>query len=455
MLKAKQINALAQGLSGALLRSPWDVDSMIDSMAKALGRKWRWRRPLAQRLFAAYARPPSDARLVQAIIADPSFQKAVNDRTRPHIVRWQALATSMPPTFPEWDLPRINTIHELCLQLGLSYAQLMWLADCEHRQKRGDPLRSHYRSYWMRKPRGGWRLVEEPLGPLKSVQRHILHELLDKVVPHPAACAFRHSRSIIDYARPHTGKALVLHLDLKNFFTSIPASRVHAMWTTLGYPQGPARILTGLCTSTVPLRTCRQHPGGELYSAPHLPQGAPTSPALANLAAFHLDRRLSAAAKHLGADYTRYADDLAFSGDIGFSKAIKTFLPWIWAIISEEGFEINHRKTRVMHKSVRQRLCGLVVNEHVNIDRRLYDRLKATLTNCGRHGLASQNRKNHPHFRAHLQGQVTYMEHINPARGARLRTLLNKIAADGPISTAFPGTDLTPTHTESTVDNTT
>jgi retron-type reverse transcriptase len=165
-----------------------------------------------------------------------------------------------------------------------------------------------------------------------------------------------------------------------------------------------------------------------LYSSPHLPQGAPTSPALANLAAFRLDCRLSAAAARVGATYTRYADDLAFSGDMTFARGISRFQSLVWKIIGEEGFEVNHRKTRVMHKSVRQRLCGLVVNEHVNIDRRSYDRLKAILTNCQRHGLDTQNRQKHPHFREHLDGRVAYVEQINPARGARLRALFDQIA---------------------------
>lgn len=87
----------------------------------------------------------------------------------------------------------------------------------------------------------------------------------------------------------------------------------------------------------------------------------------------------------------------------------------------EEGFTVHHRKTRVMGKSVRQRLAGLVVNQTTNIPREDYDRLKATLTNCVRLGPESQNRDRHENFRAHLQGRVSFVEIINPPRGQRLR----------------------------------
>ena len=429
MLKARQISALSRGLTAALLCGPWEADAMMARLADALGRNWRWRRALVRELLAQYPTTPDRTALEQAIRASSHFHKAVNDRTRPSIVHWYAYPGSIAPAFPEWNLPRIDTVADLGARLGLSYSQLRWLSDGEHRQARIDePQRQHYRTYWLRKPSGGWRLVEEPLFLLKRTQRRLLHDVLEHVVPHPAACAFRRRRSLVDYAAAHIGRDVVLHLDLKDFFPSVPASRVHAMLTTLGYAPEIAGFITGLCTSTTPLRLCRQRPGGHVYSSPHLPQGAPTSPALANLAAFRLDCRLAAAAEAVGATYTRYADDLAFSGNTSFAEGLKRFQTLVWKIVADEGFEIHHRKTRVMRRSVRQRLCGLVVNDHLNIDRRIYDRLKATLTNCCRHGLDGQNREGHPDFRAHLRGRVAYVERINPARGARLRALFDGIA---------------------------
>jgi retron-type reverse transcriptase len=164
-----------------------------------------------------------------------------------------------------------------------------------------------------------------------------------------------------------------------------------------------------------------------LYSRPHLPQGAPTSPALANLCCYRLDCRLGGLAKSAGATYTRYADDLAFSGDRDFAARAERFSISAAAILQESGFGVNHHKTRIMRKGVRQHLTGLVTNERLNIPREEFDQLKAILTNCMRHGWQSQNRAMNPDFRAHLAGRIAFVESVNAARGIRLRRLFEGI----------------------------
>jgi RNA-directed DNA polymerase len=179
---------------------------------------------------------------------------------------------------------------------------------------------------------------------------------------------------------------------------------------------------TARSTSIAQLREARA-----LYARPHLPQGAPTSPALANLCAYRADCRLAGLAKSTGAEYSRYADDLAFSGDEAFVRHAERFSIHAAAILHEEGFAVNHRKTRIMRQGVRQHLAGLAINQRVNVIRADFDRLKAMLTNCVRLGPESQNRDAHPSFRAHLDGRVGFVESINPAKGQRLRVLLDKI----------------------------
>jgi hypothetical protein len=165
----------------------------------------------------------------------------------------------------------------------------------------------------------------------------------------------------------------------------------------------------------------------QLYARPHLPQGAPTSPALSNICAYRMDCRLAGLAKAAGTVYTRYADDLAFSGGDAFEHGVERFADRAAAIALEEGFSVHHRKTRIMRRAVRQHLAGLVVNERLNVERRDADRLKAILTNCVRHGPESQNREAHPAFRLHLDGRVGFIETVNPARGARLREIFEQI----------------------------
>jgi RNA-directed DNA polymerase len=164
-----------------------------------------------------------------------------------------------------------------------------------------------------------------------------------------------------------------------------------------------------------------------LLSHAHLPQGAPTSPALANLAAFPLDVRLTALARSMSATYTRYADDLFFSGDAGVARAADRLHVLVAAIALDEGFSINTRKTRVMRRGVRQRVTSIVVNDHPNIERREVDRLKAILTNCVRLGPQTQNREGVGDFRAHLAGRVAWVSMVTPARGAKLAALFRQI----------------------------
>jgi RNA-directed DNA polymerase len=193
--------------------------------------------------------------------------------------------------------------------------------------------------------------------------------------------------------------------------------------------------LTGLCTTITPVGVIDRLSavsGGEaplraIYGVRHLPQGAPTSPALANLLTWRLDLRLHGLARRAGANYTRYADDLTFSGPADFAKSPRRFDAAVTKIIGEEGFRVNPAKTRVMPRHARQRVTGVVVNDHCNIDRAGFDTLKAILHNCVRRGPQSQNRARVPDFRRHLEGRITWVEQVNPQRGAKLRQLFERI----------------------------
>jgi RNA-directed DNA polymerase len=296
---------------------------------------------------------------------------------------------------------------------------------------------SHYNYRILAKENGAIRLIEAPKSRLKQIQKQILKEILEKIPIHPAAHGFRRGRSIKSFAAPHAGRRVVLRMDLRDFFPSISASRVQAMFRTAGYPELVANLLGGLCTNAAPramwiakgtgLDAMRMAEARRLYAWPHLPQGAPTSPALANICAHRVDCRLTGLAEACGAVYTRYADDLAFSGGEGFERRVERFANHAAAILLEESFAVNFRKTRIMRQGVRQYLAGIVANQHLNVMRRDYDMLKATLTNCIRRGAESQNRDGHADFRAHLVGRVSFVEMVNAKRGVKLRHLLDQI----------------------------
>ncbi|MBY0502844.1 MAG: reverse transcriptase family protein [Bryobacteraceae bacterium] len=328
-----------------------------------------------------------------------------------------------------WGLPKIASAEALAEWLGLDPPDLAWFADLRGmtRQAPTEALR-HYRYHVIVKRHGNLRLIEAPKPRLKAIQRQILTEMLDRVPPHEAAHGFVHGRSIASFAAPHTGQSAVLRLDLDHFFPRLQRARVRAFFETLGYRKPVATLLGGLCTNRAPrFLPWPDFATMQVHTAPHLPQGAPSSPSIANSCAYRADCRLAGLAAAAGVRYTRYADDLAFSGGDEFSRGALTFATHVAFILGEEGFAVNHRKTRLMRQGVQQYLTGLVVNQHLNVDREDFDRLKATLTNCVRRGLASENREGLTDFRAHLEGRVGFVEWINPRRGERLRGLILQI----------------------------
>jgi hypothetical protein len=149
---------------------------------------------------------------------------------------------------------------------------------------------------------------------------------------------------------------------------------------------------------------------------------------LANLCAWRLDARLHGLAQSVGAVYTRYADDLAFSGGEVLERSARRFQVAVAVIAAEEGFEIHFQKSRFMRRGVCQQLAGVVLNDHPNIRRAAYDELKAILTNCVRHGPQTQNRAGHANFRSHLLGRIAHVLMIHPRRGAKLRGIFDRIS---------------------------
>lgn len=338
----------------------------------------------------------------------------------------------------DWQIPAIDSVKKLADWLHLDISELEWFADLKGLGSRRCDIRlQHYHYRVLEKKSGSIRLIEAPKSRLKELQRQIQNQILRKIPSHPAVHGFVKGRSIRTFVAPHVGRHMVLRLDLQDFFPSLPAARIRALFRTAGYPEPIADLLGGLCTNAAPGDLWAQLTSDisgdlrremrSLYGRPHLPQGAPTSPTLANLCAYRMDCRLTGLAHAVNADYTRYADDLAFSGDRAFERCVERFATHAAAIVIEEGFAVHHRKTRLMRQGVRQHLAGLVTNQRINVARTDFDRLKAILHNCIRHGPESQNRDHHAAFRSHLEGRVGFVEAINPIKGKRLREIFERI----------------------------
>jgi RNA-directed DNA polymerase len=263
---------------------------------------------------------------------------------------------------------------------------------------------SYYRKLTVPKRNGGVRIIHSPRAPLRPVQNWILRKILRGFTPSEASHGFTAGRSIVTNAAPHQQKRVVLNVDIEGFFPSIKFQTVRKGFQRLGYPYSVAVDLANLCTNKGTL-----------------PQGAPTSPALSNLACVRLDQRLTGLAKSLGQTYSRYADDLTFSSDHDHLPAI---LPFVREILADEGFIVAEHKTRVYRVSGRQLVNGLVVNESINIDRRQFRRLRAAL-----HRLHTQG-PDAVHFKSKkpttqcsvkvLEGHLAFLKMINPARAKSL-----------------------------------
>ena len=335
------------------------------------------------------------------------------------------------PRLDSFELPVFHTPAQLAAWLDLRVGTLAWLTHRFNEKQRPDnAAEAHYVFHWLRKRSGGWRLIEAPKQILKHAQQQVLREILDRVSPHRTAHGFVAGRSIVSNARPHTNCRVIVKLDLENFYAAVNFPRVVAIFRSLGYCREAAIWLARLTTSSIPTNLPfpdREPAAIRPFLARHLPQGAPTSPALANLSAYVLDVRLSGLARSLGANYTRYADDLTFSGDHQFLKALRVFLPLTSQIIRAERFQLNVKKRKIIRNNQCQVVTGVVVNQGVNVSRKEFDRLKATLTNCVRTGPREQNREQHPNFAAHLRGRVAHVAALNPRRGEKLLTLYNQI----------------------------
>lgn len=218
-----------------------------------------------------------------------------------------------------------------------------------------------YREVPLPKRSGGQRLLCVPDDTLKALQRRIHHRLLRRLRCHAAVTGFQRGESIVTHARRHVGRAVVVRLDLKDFFPSTGAGRVYRYFRNIGWNRPAARLLMKLCT----------HRGG-------LPQGAPTSPRLSNLVNYRLDSRLAAMAKKLGAGYSRYADDLTLSFAVDNRKLIRYLIRFVRKVVATEGYTVHGRKKlHIRRRHQQQRVTGLVVNEHVQLPRQTRRWLRA------------------------------------------------------------------------------
>jgi RNA-directed DNA polymerase len=328
-----------------------------------------------------------------------------------------------PAKLARFALPRLETAEQIAHAMGITVPALRFLAF-----SRATSQVSHYVRFEIPKKTGGARRISAPMPRLKRAQRWVLDNILDKIALHDAAHGFRKRRSIVSNARPHVGADVVLNLDLKDFFPTLEYKRIRGMFRGLGYGEAAATIFA-LVTSEPDIDEVELD-GQTFYvanGARRLPQGAPTSPAITNIVCRRMDARLAGAAKKLGFTYTRYADDLTFSGPK--SADAGAMLDRIRFIAAAEGFTEHPKKTRVLRRGRRQEVTGVVVNQQLGVDRETLRKFRALLFQIAKDGPAGKSWGASPDIFASAIGYANYVRMVDPAKGSALLARARELAA--------------------------
>lgn len=369
----------------------------------------------------------------------------------------------------EYDLPNCNSLKQIARAMGITPEELRLLAFSPNADA---ATKHHYIHFNITKKTGGKRTISAPTQRLKRIQYWIFNQILKKLEPtiDEAAHGFRSSRvikytekqrtdlelpqysnqnqisvwrkilnqiqtlaytfvhlfhyfdrgygkrrSIVTNAEPHIGADVIINFDLKDFFPSISYRRVKGLFKSFGYSESAATIFGLLCTVTF------------TNNRSYLPQGAPTSPIITNLICRRLDRRLTNLATDLGFCYTRYADDLTFSASGDSLCNISKILRKTERIVTQEGFKINKEKTRILRKSRRQEVTGIVVNNKLNISREKLRRFRATLYQIEKDGLDGKYWGKSQDIVASIQGFANFVAMVNPEKGAKFQEQIRRI----------------------------
>jgi len=260
-------------------------------------------------------------------------------------------------------------------------------------------LGRHYRKVQISKKNGGYRKLSVPDEILKKIQRRIVDVLLIHMSVSPYAKAYRFGATTLKNAKPHVGKPVVLKLDILHFFDSIRYSDVKdKAFPATVYAENIRILLAMLC-----------------YYKDFLPQGAPTSPAITNILMYDFDEAVGCWCQERGIAYTRYCDDMTFSGDFHPMEVIQ----FVRAELQKMGFLLNEQKTRIQHSGQRQSVTGIVVNAKPSIPASYRRNLRQELYYCRKFGVAGHlNRIGleiaEEVYLQQLLGKVNYVLQVDP-----------------------------------------
>lgn len=299
------------------------------------------------------------------------------------------------------NVPVIFDFKHLSLLLGLDTAKVAFYLFADESQ--------YYEEVEIPKKAGGYRKIDIPSKCLKEIQSWIKRNILDNYLLHECSFGFRKGKSIYDNAKLHVGKECVVNMDMKDFFPSIKQEDVFYILYKKGYTKKVSYYLSKLLTKEG-----------------RLPQGSPASPMISNIVAMRLDKRLSALAKKYEAAYSRYADDITFSG----KRNVKNLIPIAQKIIEEENFKVNEKKTRYAYDYQRQEVTGLIVNKKVSVPKNYLKEIRKEIYFCKKYGVSSHliRTENHKSFyKEHLYGKAYFVNMVDKKLGKAILQELDSI----------------------------
>jgi RNA-directed DNA polymerase len=255
---------------------------------------------------------------------------------------------------------------------------------------------SYYRDFQIKKKNGKLRTISEPLPSLKEIQIWILENILSKINLSAFAKAYRKNIGIVENLRFHKKQEMVYTLDLVDFFPSINTQAVENIFRSFGYSNLISNLLAKLCTRE-----------------DSLPQGAPTSPYLSNIFLKEIDNKIGTYCLEKKIKYTRYADDLSFSGK--FDE--KSLLLFVEKNVNSIGLKINVEKTKLMKSGTRQTVTGIVVNDKPQVVFHKRNKLRQEMFYIKKFGLVDHikhQKIKQANYLEHILGQVNFILQINP-----------------------------------------
>ena len=320
-----------------------------------------------------------------------------------------------PDAVTAMGLPALSSFADIADALEVTPEILQWLT-----YERGADTTDHYTRFAIPKRGGGRRLISTPKPAMRAAQQWVRTNVLVPLPVSDYAAAFRPGKSIADNARLHSGKACVIRLDLKDFFGTVTFHRIRGFFQSLGYNPGVSTVLALICTDAPRSRvTLDGQTSLVIVGDRSLPQGACTSPDLANLITAGLDARIGGLARKFGYTYSRYADDMVLS-----TNEEEVFAAGVISAVSRvcvaEGFTIHHRKTRIMRSPNRQLVTGLLVNDGVRLTRKDLRKVRAFLHRCETQGLDAVSAELGKDARAVAHGYFAYIFMITPGVAMRL-----------------------------------